>query len=44
LIVFGTLRNFDADALYCTEPNQQQNVLFGKIVAKPRTESVMNVQ
>jgi hypothetical protein len=44
-IVFGAFRNFDAGTLYCctTGPDQQHNGLFGKIVAKPRTESVMNM-
>jgi len=39
-IVFGTFLNSDADTLYFTAgPNQQQNGLFGKIVAQPRTET-----
>jgi uncharacterized protein (TIGR03118 family) len=38
-IFFGTFRNSDADTLYVTAgPNQQQNGLFGKIVAQPRPE------
>jgi len=35
-IVFGTFLNSDADTLYFTAgPNQQQNGLFGRIVAQP---------
>jgi uncharacterized protein (TIGR03118 family) len=35
-LVFGTFLNSDADTLYFTAgPNQQQNGLFGKIVAQP---------
>jgi uncharacterized protein (TIGR03118 family) len=42
-IVFGTFKNSVADTLYFTAgPNQQQNGLFGKIVAQPSTETVMN--
>jgi uncharacterized protein (TIGR03118 family) len=38
-ILFGTFRNSDADTLYFTAgPNQQQNGLFGKIVAQPQPE------
>jgi len=38
-IVFGTFLNSDADTLYFTAgPNQQQNGLFGKIVAQPRPD------
>jgi uncharacterized protein (TIGR03118 family) len=38
-IIFGTFRNADADTLYFTAgPNQQQNGLFGKVVAQPRPE------
>lgn len=38
-IVFGTFRNADADTLYFTAgPNQQQNGLFGKIAAQPRSD------
>jgi hypothetical protein len=38
-ILFGTFRNADADILYFTAgPNQQQNGLFGQIVAQPRPE------
>jgi uncharacterized protein (TIGR03118 family) len=38
-IFFGTFRNSDADTLYFTAgPNQQQNGLFGKLVAQPRPE------
>jgi uncharacterized protein (TIGR03118 family) len=38
-IIFGTFRNADADTLYFTAgPNQQQNGLFGKIVAQARPE------
>jgi uncharacterized protein (TIGR03118 family) len=38
-ILFGTFRNSDADTLYFTAgPNQQQNGLFGKIVAQPSAD------
>ena len=38
-LVFGTFLNSDADTLYFTAgPNQQQNGLFGKIVAQPDTD------
>jgi uncharacterized protein (TIGR03118 family) len=38
-LLFGTFRNSDADTLYFTAgPNQQQNGLFGKIVAQPQPE------
>jgi uncharacterized protein (TIGR03118 family) len=38
-IFYGTFRNSDADTLYFTAgPNQQQNGLFGKIVAQPQPE------
>lgn len=37
---FGTFLNSDADTLYFTAgPNQQQNGLFGKIVAQPMTDN-----
>ncbi len=39
-LVFGTFLNSDADTLYFTAgPNQQQNGLFGKIVAQPATDN-----
>lgn len=39
-LVFGTFLNSDADTLYFTAgPNQQQNGLFGKIVAQPVTDN-----
>ena len=41
-IMFGTFLNADADTLYFTAgPNQQQNGLFGRIVAQPRPEMSM---
>lgn len=44
-LVFGSFRNSDADTLYFTAgPNQQQNGLFGKIVAQPRSDTVMTMQ
>jgi len=44
-IVFGTFLNSDADALYFTAgPNQQQNGLFGKIVAQPQQDENQNAQ
>lgn len=44
-IFFGTFLNSDADSLYFTAgPNQQQNGLFGKIVAQPRSGGMQNAQ
>ena len=38
-IVFGTFLNSDADTLYFTAgPDQQRDGLFGKILARPRTD------
>lgn len=44
-VFFGTFLNSDADTLYFTAgPNQQQNGLFGKIVAQPTTGDTQAMQ